>query len=85
MTILKKIGQARAEATKEERDRVMRILNKLTDDTQAKLNKKLMTAQEKHLAEVKMALVRGVVGALQIQVMSGKDPDDDGDQTPKAG
>ena len=57
-----------------ERDRVMRILAHISEHTKAGLDKKLMTAGEKHLAEVRWRLCEGLLGAVQMKVMSGEDP-----------
>lgn len=74
MSLHKKM-QAVADAAKlRERDRVMRILHQLVMQAESGLNKKLMTAGEKHLAQVKMRIVSAVVGAIQIKVMSGVEP-----------
>jgi hypothetical protein len=58
-----------------ERDRVMRICTRLIENLRSDLNKKLMSASEKHLAETKFKLASAIVGAVQMKIMSGDDPD----------
>ncbi len=58
-----------------ERDRVMRICARVIEQLREGVNFKLMSTAEKHLAEVKFNIASAVVGAIQIKVMSGTDPD----------
>lgn len=92
MSQLKKMQAVAAAATDRERDRVMAILHELVMQTKSGLDKKLMTATEKHLAQVKMRIASAVIGAIQIKVMSGvvpnaedTPPKDDGQDTDALG
>ena len=70
----KKVEQMR-EGAMLERDRVMRIFAHVAKTTKEGLDKKLMSATEKHVADVKWRLVEGLLAALQMKVSSGDDPD----------
>jgi hypothetical protein len=71
----KKLQESMRQGVILERDRVMRICTMVTKRLQADLSKKLMTAQEKHLAELKFKVAEAVVAAVQIKIMSAEDPD----------
>ncbi len=74
MSMHKKLQESMRQGVILERDRVMRILKHIADRTKAGLDKKLMTAGEKHLAEVRWKLCEGLLAAVQMKVMSGEDP-----------
>ncbi len=75
MSMQTKMRNVAVAATGVERDRVLRVCLKIIENLRNDLNKKLMTTQEKHTAEVKFAIASAVTGAIQIKVMSGEDPD----------
>lgn len=75
MSMQTKLRNAQQQACIRERDRVMRICARVIDGMRLGLNVKLMSAVDKHLAEVKFNIASAVVGAIQIKVMSGDDPD----------
>lgn len=75
MSIHKKLQDSMRQGVILERDRCMRILFRLADETRKGLNRKLMTAGEKHLAELRLKIAEGVIAAAQIKIMSGEDPD----------
>lgn len=75
MSMRSKLSQALLKGQNLERDRVMRICTRLIDNLRTDLNKKLMSASEKHLAQVKFQMACALVGAVQMKVMSGIDPD----------
>lgn len=70
----KKLQESMRQGVILERDRVMRILAHIAEQTKKGLDKKLMTAAEKHLAEVRFRLAEGLIAAVQMKVMSGEDP-----------
>lgn len=70
-----KLRNAQQHACIRERDRVMRVCARVIDELRKGLNMKLMGAAEKHMAEVKFNIASAVIGAVQIKVMSGDDPD----------
>ena len=74
MTMHKKLQEQMRQGVVLERDRVMRILQHIAANTKAGLDKKLMTAGEKHLADVRWRLCEGLLAAAQMKVMSGEDP-----------
>jgi hypothetical protein len=71
----KKLQESMRQGVILERDRCMRILFKIASDTKKGLEKKLMTAGEKHVAELRFKIAEGLVAAAQMMVMSGNDPD----------
>lgn len=75
MSMQTKMRNAQQAACIRERDRVMRICTHVIDGLRKGFNKKLMSSAEKHLAEVKLNIASAVVGAIQLKVMSGSDPD----------
>ena len=83
MSMHKKLQESMREGVILERDRCMRILFGLAKTTKAGLDKKLMTAGEKHLAELRFKIAEGVIAAAQLQIMNGEDPD--AEDTPKEG
>ena len=70
----KKLRESMRQGVILERDRVMRILKHILDTTKEGLDKKLMTAGEKHLADVRFRLAAGLIAAIQMKVMTGEDP-----------
>lgn len=74
MSMHKKLQEQMRQGVILERDRVMRILFRIAEMTKQGLDKKLMTAGEKHLAELRWKLTEALIAAVQIQVMSGVDP-----------
>jgi hypothetical protein len=66
-----------------ERDRCMRIAFALAEQLKEGLNKKLMTAGEKHIADVRMKIGQAIIAAIQMQIMSGEDPN--AEDPPKEG
>ena len=75
MSMHKKLQEQMRKGVVLERDRVMRICTMVVKRLQGDLSRKLMTAQEKHLAELKFKVAEAVVGAIQIKIMQGEDPD----------
>ena len=75
MSMHKKMQESMRQGVILERDRCMRILFGLADNTKKALEKKLMTAGEKHIAELRYKVAEGIIAALQMMVMSGEDPD----------
>ncbi len=75
MSLHKKMQVAAKQAEMKERDRCMRICIKVMEHLRGNLNRKLMATAEKHLAEVKYTIAAAVMGAVQIKIMSGADPD----------
>lgn len=75
MTLHKKLSEAMRNGVILERDRVIRILFRIAGETRKGLDQKLMTAGEKHLAELRFKIAEGLIAAAQIKVMSGEDPD----------
>ena len=75
MSMHKKLQESMRQGVILERDRTMRILSHIATETKAGLDKKLMTAAEKHLAELRFRLAEGLIAAVQMKVMSGEDPD----------
>jgi hypothetical protein len=71
----KKMQTATKLGTMTERDRCMRICIDVIEYLRAQLNRKLMASAEKHIAETKYRIATAVVGAVQIKIMSGADPD----------
>lgn len=71
----KKLQQSMREGVILERDRCMRIAFNLANELKAGLDKKLMTAGEKHIADVRMKIGQAIIAAIQMQIMSGEDPD----------
>jgi len=79
----KKLQESMREGVILERDRCMRILFRIAKTTKGLLDKKLMSAGEKHLAELRFKIAEGVIAAAQLQIMNGEDPD--AEDTPKEG
>ena len=75
MSMQTKRRNAQQQACIRERDRVMRICAHIIEQLRDSLNKKLMASGEKHIAEIKFNVASAIVGAIQIKVMSGDDPD----------
>lgn len=75
MTLYKKLQDSMRQGVILERDRCMRVLFELAKHTKKGLDKKLMTATEKHLAEVRFKIAEGIIAAAQMKIMSGEDPD----------
>ena len=75
MSMLKKHQLSMRQGVIIERDRAMRILFKLAQNTKEGLDKKLMSAGEKHLAELRFKIAEAIIAAAQMQIMSGEDPD----------
>lgn len=75
MTMHKKLQESMRQGVILERDRCMRILFNLAKKTKAGLEKKLMTAGEKHVAELRFKIAEGIIAAAQLQIMEGVDPD----------
>ena len=75
MSMQTKLSNAQAKGCGIERDRVMRICNHIIHNLGMDLKKKLMTSTDKHLADVKFSIASAVVGAIQLKVMTGTDPD----------
>lgn len=74
MTMHKKLQEAMRNGVILERDRVMRLLAMVSKSTKAALDKKLMTAAEKHLAQLRWKLAEALIAQLQVLVMQGVDP-----------
>jgi hypothetical protein len=74
MSLRKKLAEAMTKGTLLERDRCMRICTAIARHLRQDLDRKLMTASEKHLAEVKFNIASAVLGAVQIKITSGEDP-----------
>jgi hypothetical protein len=83
MSMLKKHQESMRQGVILERDRCMRILAAIAEDLGKALEKKLMSAGEKHLAEVRFKICQGIIAVAQIKVMSGEDPN--AEDTPKEG
>lgn len=83
MSMLKKHQESMRQGVILERDRCMRILFEIAEDLRKDLNKKLMSAGEKHLAEVRWKIAQAIVAVAQIKVMSGEDPN--AEDPPKEG
>lgn len=75
MSMQSKLSQALNKGVELERTRCMELATKLMKGLRAGLNKKLMTAQEKHFAGLKLKLGEALIGALQMKIMSGEQPD----------
>jgi hypothetical protein len=75
MTMHKKLQDSMRQGVILERDRCMRVLSLIADHTKKGLDKKLMTAGEKHIAELRFKIAESVIAGAQMMVMSGKDPD----------
>ena len=71
MSAHKKMVAQMREGALLERNRCMKICATIIAD----LNHKLMTATQKHLADVKLSLAQGLLGAVQIKIASGEEPD----------
>jgi hypothetical protein len=71
----KKLQESMRQGVILERDRCMRILFKIAANTKKGLDKKLMTAGEKYIAELRFRIAEGMIAAAQMMVMSGEDPD----------
>lgn len=74
MSMHKKMVEQMRQGALMERDRVMRCIVEIAISTRQGLDKKLMTAGEKHVAELRFKIAEGVLAALQMMVMSGEDP-----------
>jgi hypothetical protein len=74
MSLRNKLAEAMTKGTLLERDRCMRICTAIAQHLRQDLSRKLMSASEKHLAEVKFNIVSAVLGAVQIKITSGEDP-----------
>lgn len=74
MSQLKKMQAVANAAMLRERNRVMAILHEFVVQMQRDVNKKLMTATEKHVAQVKAGLASTIIAAIQIMVMTGVVP-----------
>jgi len=83
MSMLKKHQESMRQGVILERDRCMRILFEIAKETKAGLDKKLMAAGEKHLAELRFKIAEAVIAAAQLQIMSGEDPN--AEDPPKEG
>ncbi len=81
----KKLQESMREGVILERDRCMRILFGIAKATKKGLNQKLMTAGEKHVAELRFKIAEGLIAAAQLQIMSGNDPDAKATPTPLHG
>lgn len=75
MSMHKKLQAQMRQGVILERDRTMRILFKIATNTKEGLDKKLMAAGEKHVAELRFKIAEGLIAAVQMMVMSGEDPD----------
>lgn len=75
MSLHKKMQDATKLGTMTERDRCMRVCSRVIDTLKKQLGRKLMASGEKHLAQVKFQIAGTIVAAVQIQIMSGADPD----------
>lgn len=71
----KKLAEAMAKGIELERDRCMRVCTKVITTVQKGLNMKLMSTTEKHTAQVKFNMAQAFVGAVQMKIMTGEDPD----------
>ena len=74
MSMKNKLSEALAKGIELERDRCMGLCIELIQGLQKGLNKKLMTSQEKHIADLKLTIGKGVVGAIQMKIMTGAQP-----------
>jgi hypothetical protein len=83
MSMLKKHQESMRQGVILERDRCMRILVDIAVTVKAGLDKKLMGVGEKHIAELRWKLTEGLIAAIQMEVMSGVDPN--AEDTPKEG
>ncbi len=72
-----KLAEAMAKGVELERDRCMAICIDIIRWTQDGLQKKLMTTTEKHTATVKLAMAQAFVGAIQMKIMSGENPNNE--------
>lgn len=75
MSMRSKLSQALNKGVELERTRCMELATKLMVGLRKGLNKKLMSAHEKHFAELKLQLGEALIGALQMKIMSGEQPD----------
>lgn len=75
MSMKAKLTQALNKGIELERARCMGLATQLMAGLRAGLNKKLMSAQEKHFAELKLKLGEALIGAVQMKIMSGEQPD----------
>ena len=82
MSMQTKLRNAQQAACLRERDRVMRICSHVIEQLRGSLSKKLMASAEKHLAEVKFQIASAIVGAIQLKVMMGDDPDAKAEASP---
>lgn len=82
MSMQTKLRNAQQAACMRERDRVMRICSHIIEGMRLGLNKKLMASAEKHLAEVKFNIASAIVGAIQLKVMIGDEPDAKAEASP---
>ncbi len=82
MSMQTKLRNAQQQACIRERDRVMRICARIIEQLRKGLDFKLMSTQEKHMAEVKFNIASAIIGAVQIKVMSGDDPDAKAETSP---
>ena len=71
MTMRNKLAAAMAKGVETERDRCLRLCTELITALQKGVRKKLMTAQEKHIAETKLKIGQAIVGAIQMKIMTG--------------
>ncbi len=82
MSMQTKLRNAQQAACLRERDRVMRICSHVIGQLRGDLNKKLMSSADKHLAEVKFTIASAIIGAIQLKVMTGDDPDAKAEASP---
>ena len=75
MSAHKKMVAQMREGALLERNRCMKICATIIADLKTDLDHKLMTATQKHLADVKLSLAQGLLGAVQIKIASGEEPD----------
>lgn len=75
MSMHKRLQESMRQGVILERDRCMRICTGIIEWVKTGVDNKLMTATQKHLAMVKFDLAQGLVGAIQLKIMSGEDPD----------
>jgi hypothetical protein len=75
MSLRNKLAEAMTKGIELERQRCLGILVTIAHNLRHDLNRKLMTTAEKHTAEVKFGIASAVLGAAQIKILSGEQPD----------
>lgn len=75
MSMHNKLQESMRQGVILERDRVMRLLSHLERTARESLDKKLMSAGEKHIAELRFKIAEAVIAVIQMKVMAGEDPD----------